>query len=260
MTRIAITGASTGLGEALAYEFAGSNVSFELCSRDIDKQEAVAVKLRKMGANASVSKVDVRIPESVANWCETIWERAPVDRLFINAGVFGGRSNAGRMEDPLQAIDLISANFSGAVVPGLIMAQLMRERGHGEIVFISSLAALTPMPDAPTYAATKTGISSFAASLREDLSATKVRVVTVHPGHIATAQTDQQIGRLPGLVSSEDAAKRIHRGLRKNRTNIEFPLAISIGLRVSRLLPRSVQRLIDGPLRFTVRPKQPPKH
>ncbi|WP_370230818.1 SDR family NAD(P)-dependent oxidoreductase [Cognatishimia sp.] len=251
--RIAITGASTGLGAALATKLAAPGVSFALCARDTAPFKTLAATLRTKGADVEFASVDLSIPGAAETWLKEVWDNGAIDQVILNAGIFDGRDEQNRLESPTRATRLLSTNLSGAVEAALTASTLMQTRGAGHLVFISSLAAFGPQADAPTYSASKSGLTAFARALREALMGTNVFVTLVHPGHIKSRQTDQHIGPLPGIMSPEDAAEIIAGAMDKKTPEIAFPWHLSVGLKLMSILPWRLQALINKRLRFRVR-------
>jgi len=256
--RILITGASAGLGAALARRFAASGTTLLLCARRAERFKPLAEELRAKGAEVQFAQIDTADSAALRDWIAQIWRDGPVDVAILNAGVFSGRTPDGRAEQSAAASSLIATNLTGSIVAGLELAEKMRARRAGHLVFISSLAAFSPSADAPSYSASKAGLTSFARGLREDLAPANVQVSLVHPGHVATRQTAQHIGPLPGLVQVDDAAALIMRGLTRGRAEIAFPIHLRWALAVVALLPWRVQMRINRSLRFRVKPPETP--
>ena len=252
--RIAITGASRGLGAALARALAGPGVTLVLCARRAGPLEDLARDLRDKGAEVTCAAVDLRDVAAAEAWAEAAWAGGAIDLLILNAGIFDGRGADGRLERPARTADLIATNLTGAAAPALALAGRMRARGAGTLLFVSSLAAFAPLADAPGYSAGKAGLTAFARALREALEPDGVRVILAHPGHVRTGQTDRQAGALPGLMSPEVAAGHILRGLARGRREIDFPLHLRLGLRLLGALPWRLRARLTAPFRFTVRP------
>ncbi len=252
--RILMTGASTGLGAALAARLAAPGVTLLLCSRRQGPLEQTAAVLRAHGAEVIAETVDVTDIAASADWIDRMWHLGPVDLAILNAGIFAGRTPDGRAETPQAAADLIATNMTGAIVPALRLAEHMRQRKAGQLVFISSLAAFGPHADAPSYSASKAGLTAFARALREDLLPDGVKVTIVHPGHIETRQTAQHIGPLPGIIPVERAAELILRAIRNRRSEHAFPFHLRLALAGLGLLPWRWQHRVNKAFRFAVRP------
>ncbi len=250
---IAITGASSGLGAALALGFASHGKRLFLCARRIEQLEDVAAKCRAKGAEVEISRVDVQHPDEVTNWIESIDSQQPIDLLIANAGVFGGNTETDRLEDLGDAIALINTNLSGAIAAASGMAKRMQLRRSGRIALISSLAAFYPHADAPAYSSSKAGLTAYGLALREYLMPHGVGVSLIHPGHIQSDQTDMQIGSLPMIVPVDKAAARIITALEAGRSTISFPLTLRYLVFLNQLLPWQIRALVNRPFRFTVR-------
>ena len=152
---------------------------------------------------------------------------------------------------------LIGTNLTGAIHTAHAAAAHMRARRRGHIALISSLAAKLPSADAPGYSASKAGLSAFGAALREDLAPDGIRVTLIHPGHVDTAQTDQQNGPLPLMIPPDDAARRIVAGLSGGKTDISFPPLASLWVRTLARLPWRWRARLERANRFTVTNRDP---
>jgi short-subunit dehydrogenase len=247
---VLITGASRGLGQSLARTLAAPGVTLHLCARDLAALEQQAEHLRAQGAVVHCVAVDVADPDSVSDWVLRVWHDRPLDLVILNAGQFDGRGPDGSLETPQVAAGLIATNLVGSIAPALALSGPMRQHGQGCLLFISSLAAFAPMADAPSYSASKSGMTAFARALREDLSPSGVRVVIAHPGHMRTDQTARHQGALPGLVGSDQAAGIILHGLARGCAEIDFPRHLRLALRLQGVLPWRLQALLNRPLRF----------
>jgi short-subunit dehydrogenase len=255
--RVAITGASTGLGAALARALSAPGASLHLCARRIDGLEATARDCRERGAVVSCESVDLRDPVACTDWVDRIGAVGPIDMLVLNAGVFAGRPATGAME-PVEAIpDLVATNLTAAILCATRAVPAMRAHGQSRIVLVSSLAGVSPLPDAPAYSAAKAGLSAFGKALGDDLAGSGVSVHVVEPGHIHTHQADQQEGTLPFAVSPEAAAARILRGVARGKARIAFPLLVRLYVQATDLAPRPIRLLLNRSHRFTVRNDPP---
>jgi len=253
---ILITGASMGLGAALARQLAAPGITLILCARRAAPLETLAESLRAAGAEVIAEAVDVTDQGAVLHWVERMWNKGPIDLAVLNAGIFAGRTPDGQAEQPLAAAAVIATNLTGCVVPALALARHMRQRKAGQLVFISSLAAFGPLADAPGYSASKAGLTAFARALREDLAPDGVRVTIVHPGHVETRQTAQQIGPLPGIFSADRAARLVLKAARSSRSEHSFPWHLRLALGLMALLPWRWQMKLNAPFRFRVQPPE----
>ncbi len=251
---IAITGASAGLGAALAMAYAAPGIHLGLIGRSRPRLLNIAEQCRSAGASVEVLVTDVTdYTNMVTGLAE--WERVrPIDLIIVNAGVFDGHGPAGQMETMPGIEAQVDTNLLGlistvnAVLPG------MRKRGKGTIALIGSLAALQPLADAPAYSASKAGAMAYGEALREYLLPEGVRVALVYPGHIATAQVEHHVGALPLLLTPQAAAAIIKRGLDRGRTFIAFPWQLLWLIRLGRMVPWRLRARFGKGFRFFVRP------
>lgn len=142
---IVITGASRGLGAALARRLAGQGIHLDLCARDISEVSALSEALIALGSTVAWAGVDVADTPSVTEWIDTIYAQSPIDMLILNAGIFDGKGEDGALETPARAAALIGTNLTSAVVTALTVAQKMRDQNHGHISLSVRWQVLRPM-------------------------------------------------------------------------------------------------------------------
>lgn len=252
---ILITGASAGLGAALARAYASPGIDLCLLARHAGRLADIAQKCRDRGASVTEHLVDVTDWDAVSR---VIRDRdaargRAVDLAIVNAGLFNGHGADRQMERADEIREVLRTNLEGlaATVDALLPGMRAQRRGH--IALIGSLAALQPLADAPAYSASKAGAMAYGEALREFLAADGITVTLVYPGHIDTAQTAMQIGYMPGVVSADDAARRIKRGLDRGQTFIAFPRSLLWLIRVGRLASWQLRAFAGRDLRFHVR-------
>lgn len=250
---VAILGASSGIGAALAVALSRPGRRLFLAARRKDRLEEVAIECRGRGAAVEVAALDVRKPDDVEAWVQRIDDQAAVDLLICCAGVFDGSRAHGAVERNADAVKVVETNLTGPIVTANTMAARMKVRGRGHIALTSSLAALIPQADAAAYSASKAGLTAYAAALRELVFPFGVSVTVIHPGHVETGQTEQQIGRLPLLMTPEAAAGRIVAGLDAGRPRITFPITLAIYAKIYALMPFGLKRMANAGFRFFVR-------
>lgn len=251
---VVITGASSGIGAALALAYARPGVTLGLTGRDPDRLGAVAALARAAGATVREGLFDLRDRSALSGFLADFDRLHPVDLLVANAGVLDGRRVDGSLEDADAARRVIEINLLGAIDTLHAVLPGMRQRRHGHIVLVSSLAALAPLPDAPAYSASKAGLLSYGLSLRAALAREKVRVSVVCPGYVTSAMTDSHIGSQPHKISAEAAAGLIHEGIGRNRAVIGFPRSLFLLSRITPFIPEAITRLATRGIRFHVLP------
>ena len=255
---VVITGASSGIGEALALQYARSGVLLGLVGRDPKRLEGVAERCRAAGAEVRSALIDVRDRKALRDWLREFDRLSPIDLLIANAGTSTGTAPGQRVEDPDAAYLLMEINVLGvqnAVQPVL---SLMLARGRGQIAIMGSISALVPMRDWPSYSASKACIVQYGLALRDRVYATGVRVNVLCPGYTTTPLTNRIMGWRPFEMSTETAASRIVRGLARDREFIAFPWPLVVLSRMAALLPGGLRRMAMIPFRFRIVPAPGP--
>ena len=184
---ILITGASSGIGEALALLYAAPGVFLALTGRDAKRLEAVAETCRQKGARVEARTIDVTDRAAMRDWVLALDRAETLDLVVANAGISGGTGGVGEGED--QAIRIFEVNIFGVLYTIGPLVPLMKARKSGQIAIIASIAGYTGWPGAPAYSASKGGIRLYAEGLRGSLRGTGVRVSVVCPGCVATRMT-----------------------------------------------------------------------
>jgi NAD(P)-dependent dehydrogenase (short-subunit alcohol dehydrogenase family) len=181
-----VTGASSGIGRAVALEFAGLGWRVAIGSRRTDRLEEVAVDVRERGGEAFVHALDVTDSQSVAGFFAAA-EAAlgPVDVLINNAGV-GAPGWLDRV--PVEALEReVATNLLGPMLMSRLSIRSWRERGRGgDLVFVTSDASRHPRPRMAAYTATKAGLEAFSQALAMELEGAGVRSTTVRVGPTLT--------------------------------------------------------------------------
>lgn len=234
-----ITGASSGIGAALATALARQGVALHLSGRERARLEAVSDACRARGATVHAATVDVRDRQAMARWIEAA---APLDLVIANAGI-SGRSRIGEPEDPARTYDIFATNLDGAlntVLPALqVMASQPREADgvRGRIAVIASIAAFLASPDSAAYCASKAAVDHWTRARAPEARRRGVLLTSVCPGFIRTAMTAGYQFPMPGLMDAERAARIILRGMAAGRTRLVFPWWMGLAARFAGLLP-----------------------
>ncbi len=253
---VVITGASAGLGAALAQAYAEPGRTLALFARDPVRLETIAQSCRDRGATVEAARIDVTDAPALAAWIKAFDAKTPIDLVIANAGVYTGHGPQ-TMETASDIVWMSRINLEG--VANLVQPVLegMRPRKRGHIAIIGSLAALQPLADAPGYSATKAGVMAYGEALQEYLIPDKITVTLVYPGHIQTAQVAGHVGALPHIKTPEEAAAIIKRGLDAGKTFIAFPWQLLWLIRAGRTLHWRVRALAGKDFRFHI--QNPPK-
>ena len=238
---LVITGASSGIGRALALEYAAQEVVVGLLGRDAGRLEQVAIECRARGAAARVGVIDVRDRARLAGWLEEFDNAHPIDLVIANAGVLV-RMSGGEVEPADDAHALMQTNVLGVLNTVQPLIPRMTARKRGQIALVASIAAFTPLPHSPSYSASKAAVLNYGLSLRAALAAHGVRVSVVCSGFVETPMIARIKDPKPFNMTAERAVALIRRGLEQDRAVIMFPLFFGIMSRIDGLLPDRVRR------------------
>ncbi len=255
MPCILITGASSGIGAALARHYAGPGTTLVLVARDPERLESVAEACRARGAAVETERLDVRDRATVRAVLEAAHARHPLDLVVVNAAINGGHPT-GDVETEAVAFETADINLGGALNVMLPCVGLMLARGEGQIALMSSLAAFAPLPDAPAYSGAKAALLAHGLALREKVRARGVKINVVTPGYVKTPMGGDYKGWRPLEMSADEAARRIARGLERDRDIVAFPMLLAVLARGAGLLPERLRRLGMHGFRFQIRKRR----
>ena len=224
---VVITGASSGIGEALARHYATPGARLALTGRDAERLEAVAETCRAQGAQVEAATVSVTDAEAMEQWLTRQDGIRPVDLVIANAGISGGTSKGvdggEATEGPAQAEAIFETNLQGVLRTVYPLLPAMRQRRRGQIAIVSSLAGFRGLPGAPAYSASKMAVRGWGEALRGWLAPEGIRVSVICPGYVTTRMTAANKFPMPGLMDAPNAARIIATGLGRNKSRIVFP-------------------------------------
>jgi len=242
-----ITGASSGIGEALALASAARGDALFLCGRNRERLEAVAERCRAGGATrVRADVVDVADETATRAWIESCDREAPLERVFANAGVSTGEETEARSRRTF------AINVGGTVNTVHPAIEAMRRRGGGQIVLTASVAGYGPLKACPAYSATKACVKTWGLALRGQLAPEGIRVSVVCPGFVRSRITDANTCPMPFFMEADKAARIILARADRNVGLIAFPwpmrlatwwlstLPFRLNEAINRLLPKKV--------------------
>lgn len=236
MPHVLLTGASSGIGAALAVELARRGYDLGLIARRAEKLEEVAAEVRSLGRKAAIAPADVTDRQGMeAAISALVAELGPVDIAIANAGA-GGDTSASKLDAEASSA-MFRLNVDGVLHTFAPVLPDMVERGSGQIVAVSSLAGLMGLPGGGVYSATKAAVQTLMQSFSITLRPRGVAVTTINPGFVRTPLTDKNSFPMPFMWEVDKAARVMADGIERKRRVIEFPWQLSLALRLGRALP-----------------------
>jgi short-subunit dehydrogenase len=232
--KVFLTGASSGIGEALARHYAGAGATLGLVARRAELLE----KLRdSLGTPAELYACDVRDARAMSAAAAGFMARhGPPDVVIGNAGVSIG--NLTEYPEDLEAMrEVLEINVMGLVTTFQPFVAAMRARGSGSLVGIASVAGLRGLPGATAYSASKAAAIRYLEGLRVEMRGSGVRVTTICPGYIATAMTRRNPYRMPFIIPADEAARRFARVIAAGTSYAVIPWQMAIVGRILGVLP-----------------------
>jgi short-subunit dehydrogenase len=240
-----ITGASSGIGRALALEYARGGARMALAARRAAELEGVAAQVRDLGGEALCIPVDLTDVEAAAEAVKRAdRDLGSLDMVVANAG--RGDTRLGTRLTWQDVGPVIDLNVRGAMatIVAAIPVFVAQQRGH--IVGVSSLAGIRGLPTSAAYSASKAALSTFLESLRIDLRRAGIRVTDVQPGFVATPINEHARHPMPFKMPVDAAARHIARRLERAPAVLAFPWPLVLATRFSRLLPAWLYDLVVG--------------
>ncbi len=245
---VLITGASSGIGEALALALAAPGTLLHLSGRNAARLTAVAEACRARGAEVAERVLDVRDADAMAAW---IGAAGPLDLVVANAGVSAGTGDH-TPETPEQVRTIFDINLDGVlntVLPALaaMAKQPVAADGlRGRIAVIASIAAFIPAAGAPAYCASKSAVDAWTVGTAPTARRRGIAMTSVCPGYIRTAMTANNRFPMPGLMDADRAATIILRAVAAGRMRIAFPWWMALAARIGGLLPPRLLAVLPG--------------
>lgn len=234
---ILITGASSGIGAALALHYARDGVFLALSGRDEERLEEVGNACKARGAAVDMAVLDVGDRGHMEDWVHAADDEYPLDLVIANAGISGGTGGSMIGEPVEQARRIFDVNVMGVLNTIEPILPRMTQRGRGQVALMSSLASFRAMPGAPAYSASKAAVRLYGEALRISLEGSGVAVNVICPGFVESRITAANDFPMPFMMTGEKAAERIVRGLAKNQGLVAFPFPTVAGAKFLSMLP-----------------------
>jgi short-subunit dehydrogenase len=241
-----VTGASSGIGAALAQALARPGATLHLSGRDQVRLDAVAASCRDRGAVVESKVLDVCQSAAMADWTGAAGQ---LDLVVANAGI-SGRSPNGGPENAAQTRAIFDVNLLGVLNTVLPAMEVMAQQPpgadgiRGRIVAIASIAAFLAAPDSPAYCASKAAVDRWIVATAPAARRNGIVLTSVCPGFISTAMTAGYEFPMPGLMDADRAARTILRGVAARRMRVVFPWWMGLAARTAGLLPPRVMGVL----------------
>ena len=236
---VLITGASSGIGEALALALAAPGVTLHLSGRDPARLSVVAAACRTRGAMAHDRVLDVRDEAAMAAW---VAAAGRLDLVVANAGISAGAGEKAP-ESAAQTRAIFATNLDGVL--NTVLPAIAAMRGHpagsdgyrGRIAVVASIAAFVAGAAAPAYCASKAAADAWTVATALGLRRAGIALTSVCPGYIRTAMTARNRFPMPGLMDADRAARIILRAVAAGRIRVIFPWWMGLAARIGGLVP-----------------------
>lgn len=209
---ILITGASSGIGKALATEYATNGTILYLSGRNKDRLHDIKNECENKGAKVHAKVIDVIDKVAMEVWISNL---TSLDLAIANAGISSGVGGNIR--------EIFKTNVDGVfntVEPAL---KIMKNQGYGQIAIVSSIAGFRGLPSSPAYSASKSAVKAYGEALRGQYYGQNIEINVICPGFVRSHITDQNNFKMPFFMEADKAAKIIRKGLERNKGLIIFP-------------------------------------
>ncbi|MDH6167153.1 short-subunit dehydrogenase [Variovorax boronicumulans] len=242
-----ITGASSGIGQALASRFYDAGYRLALVARRTGEIEAWAAGRRLDAARYQIYSADVAQTDSiVAAGAACIERQGLPDVVIANAGISVGIDTTERQDIDVM-VRTFATNNVGLMATFHPFVAAMRQRGSGRLVGVASVAAIRGLPGHGAYCASKAGVVAYCESLRGELHKSGVKVVTVCPGYIDTPLTQGNRYGMPFLMKAEDFADQALRAIEAGTSYRVIPWQMGVIAKIMRMLPNALlDRVVQG--------------
>ncbi|MBK7549410.1 MAG: SDR family oxidoreductase [Rhodoferax sp.] len=242
-----ITGASSGIGQALAWRFCQAGYSLALVARRTEETLAWAQSMNIQSDRYKIYSADVSVVDSiVAAGQACLAQQGVPDVVIASAGISVGVDTAERGDIDVM-VKVLATNTVGTAATFHPFIEPMTRRGSGALVGIGSVAGIRGLPGHGAYCASKAGVISYCESLRGELRSCGVKVVTICPGYIDTPLTRKNRYSMPFLMQVDDFAAKTVQAIEAGVTYCVIPWQMGVVAKLMRLLPNWLfDRLLTG--------------
>jgi short-subunit dehydrogenase len=245
-----LTGASSGIGEALAVALAKRGATLGLVARREELLIDLKSRCEAVGGRAMALPCDVVDPDALTNAASKFREEfGRIDIMIANAGM-GGNDEKTRAYDPASVKKLMDINLLGAVNSIYAVIGDMIDRRSGHLVAISSLAGFRGLPKSAAYSASKAGMTAFFESVRLDHAKHGIDVTIIQPGFIKTPLTSGRSNKMPFIMELDDAIPHFISAIENKKKFYAFPFPLSWIVKLGRIMPAWLYDQVAGRARY----------
>ncbi len=245
-----LTGASSGIGEALAFAMAERGAIVGLLARREEMLKPIAEKIDSSGGTARYFACDVTEKDKLFEAAASLRnEFGKIDIMIANAGI-GGNNKETRTLQPDAVKKVFDINLLGSAYSVAAVLPDMLERKSGQLVAISSLAGFRGLPKSAAYSASKAGMTAFFESVRLDVQHKGVAVTIIQPGFIKTPLTSGRENKMPFIMELEDSIPHFLNAIEKRKKFAAFPWQIATFVRLARFFPAALYDRIAGKTKY----------
>jgi NADP-dependent 3-hydroxy acid dehydrogenase YdfG len=247
---VLLTGASSGIGEALALAAAKQGATLGLLARRRDLLDDLAARCEAAGGTARALPADVTDAAAVQAAADALQsEFGRIDIMIASAGV-GGNNAETRALRPDAVKNVIDINLLGSVNSIAAVLPGMLERGSGQLVGVSSLAGVRGLPKSAAYCASKAGMTALFESVRLDTARKGIGVTIIQPGFIKTPLTSGRSGKMPFLMELDDAVPMFLNAIEKRKKFAAFPWQLAAIVKAGKIFPAWLYDRVAGGTNF----------
>ncbi len=247
---VLLTGASSGIGEALAYAMAKHGAIIGLLARREKLLKPIAEKIESNGGTARYFVCDVVDESKLFDAAKSLRDEfGKINIMIANAGI-GGNNEKTRKLEPEAVAKVINVNLLGAVNSVSAVLPQMLERKSGQLVAVSSLAGFRGLPKSAAYSASKAGMTAFFESVRLDVQHKGVAVTIIQPGFIKTPLTSGRANKMPFIMELDDSIPLFLKAIEKRKKFAAFPWQLANFVRLGKFLPAWLYDRIAGGVRY----------
>lgn len=239
---VLITGASSGIGAALALVFAQNGVkNLFISGRNAERLQEIVLKCQKLGCRTEGKIIDVADKAEMKKWIDKCNQKAPLNLVFANAGVSTGE------ETPENIYNTFNTNVMGVlntVTPAVEIYKQRTTESAKIIAITASIAGYHGLSACPSYSASKACVKAYGEALRNSLRAENIAVNVICPGFVRSRITDKNTCPMPFFMEADKAANVIYQGIQKNVGLIAFPWPMRFGVWLLSILPNCLSDFI----------------